>query len=54
MAKTMRAAVVNELKKSLTIEEVPIPIPRAGEILICSVSKYVSRTERRRYEKDDP
>jgi alcohol dehydrogenase, propanol-preferring len=34
MAKTMRAAVVREFCKPLTIEEVPIPEPRAGEILV--------------------
>jgi alcohol dehydrogenase, propanol-preferring len=30
MAKTMRAAVVREFGKPLTIEEVPVPEPRGG------------------------
>jgi propanol-preferring alcohol dehydrogenase len=30
MAQTMKAAVVHEFGKPLTIEEVPIPQPRAG------------------------
>ncbi|MCX8996266.1 alcohol dehydrogenase AdhP [Rhizobiaceae bacterium BDR2-2] len=34
MAKTMKAAVVREFGKPLTIEEVPIPDPGPGEILI--------------------
>jgi alcohol dehydrogenase, propanol-preferring len=34
MAKTMKAAVVREFGKPLTIEEVPIPQPKAGEILV--------------------
>ena len=34
MAKTMKAAVVHEFGKPLTIEEVPIPQPRAGQILV--------------------
>jgi len=34
MAKTMRAAVVREFGKPLTIEEVPVPEPRGGEILV--------------------
>ena len=34
MAKAMKAAVVRELGQPLTIEEVPIPQPRAGEILV--------------------
>jgi propanol-preferring alcohol dehydrogenase len=34
MAKTMKAAVVREFGKPLTIEEVPIPQPKAGEVLV--------------------
>jgi propanol-preferring alcohol dehydrogenase len=34
MVEMMKAAVVRELGKPLTIEEVPIPQPRAGEILM--------------------
>jgi propanol-preferring alcohol dehydrogenase len=34
MAKTMKAAVVRDFGKPLVIEEVPIPQPRAGQILV--------------------
>jgi propanol-preferring alcohol dehydrogenase len=34
MAKTMKAAVVREFSKPLTIEDVPIPQPRAGQVLV--------------------
>jgi propanol-preferring alcohol dehydrogenase len=34
MAKTMKAAVVREFGKPLTIEEVPIPQPKAGQVLV--------------------
>ena len=33
MAKKMKAAVVRELNKPLVIEDVPVPQPRAGEML---------------------
>jgi alcohol dehydrogenase, propanol-preferring len=34
MANTMKAAVVREFGKPLTLEEVPIPQPKAGEIVV--------------------
>jgi propanol-preferring alcohol dehydrogenase len=34
MAKTMKAAVVRAFGKPLVIEEVPVPRPRAGEVLV--------------------
>ena len=34
MAKTMQAAVVREFGKPLVIEEVPIPQPRAGQVVV--------------------
>jgi propanol-preferring alcohol dehydrogenase len=34
MAKTMKAAVVREFGKPLAIEQVPIPEPKAGEVLV--------------------
>jgi propanol-preferring alcohol dehydrogenase len=34
MAKTMKAAVVREFGKPLTIEDVPIPLPGPGEVLV--------------------
>ena len=38
MRNTMRAAVVREFGKPLTIEEMPIPTPGAGEVLIKKMS----------------
>ena len=34
MANTMKAAVVHEFKKPLSIEEVPVPEVRPGQILV--------------------
>ncbi len=34
MGKTMKAAVVREFGKPLTIEDMPIPQPKAGQILV--------------------
>jgi propanol-preferring alcohol dehydrogenase len=34
MANAMRAAVVRTLGKPLTIEEVPVPVPGPGEVLV--------------------
>ena len=34
MAKTMKAAVVHEFKQPLRIEEVPVPTPGAGQIVV--------------------
>jgi alcohol dehydrogenase, propanol-preferring len=34
MPKTMKAAVVKELRKPLTIEEVPVPEPAANAIQV--------------------
>ena len=33
MPQTMKAAVVHEFGKPLVIEEVPVPLPRPGQIL---------------------
>lgn len=54
MAKTMRAAVVRELKKPLTIEEVPIPTPGSGEILIKVVATGVCHTDLHARDGDWP
>ena len=54
MAKTMIAAVVRELKKPLTIEEVPIPTPRSGEILIKVVATGVCHTDLHARDGDWP
>ena len=35
--KTMKAAVVREFGKALVIEEVPVPVPGRGEVLVLSL-----------------
>ncbi len=45
MAKTMRAALCREFGKPLTIEEVPIPTPKAREILIKVEASGVCHTD---------
>jgi propanol-preferring alcohol dehydrogenase len=45
MAKTMKAAVVRAFGKPLTLEEVPIPTPGSGEVLIRVVASGVCHTD---------
>ena len=45
MAKTMKAAVVHEFGKPLSIEEVPIPAPGRGEVLVKIVASGVCHTD---------
>lgn len=45
MAEMMRAAVVREFGKPLTIEEVPIPEPGRGEVLVKIVASGVCHTD---------
>lgn len=45
MAKTMKAAVVHEFGKPLKIEEVPIPEPGPGEVLIKVIANGVCHTD---------
>ena len=45
MAKTMKAAVVHEFGAPLEIEEVPIPEPKYGEVLIKVVANGVCHTD---------
>ena len=45
MAKTMRAGVVHAFGKPLTIEEIPIPTPGPGEVLIKVVATGVCHTD---------
>jgi len=45
MAGTMKAGVVHEFGKPLTIEEVPIPTPRPGEVLIKVIATGVCHTD---------
>lgn len=54
MAKTMKAAVVQQFGKPLTIEEVPIPTPRPGEILIKVIATGVCHTDLHAAEGDWP
>lgn len=43
--KTMKAAVVREFGKPLSIEELPVPQPKEGEILIKVVASGVCHTD---------
>ena len=45
MAKTMKAAVVHAFGKPLVIEEVPIPTPGPGELLIKVMANGVCHTD---------
>src|SRR5271166_118355 len=54
MAKTMRAGVVHAFGKSLSIEEIPIPTPGPGEVLIKVVATGVCHTDLHAAEGDWP
>jgi alcohol dehydrogenase, propanol-preferring len=54
MAKTMKAAVVHEFGKPLKIEEVPIPTPGYGEILIKVIANGVCHTDLHSAQGDWP
>jgi len=54
MAKTMKAAVVHEFGKPLKIEEVPIPTPGPGEVLIKIVANGVCHTDLHAAQGDWP
>jgi len=54
MAKTMKAAVVHEFGRPLEIEEVPIPIPGPGEVLIKVVANGVCHTDLHAVQGDWP
>jgi alcohol dehydrogenase, propanol-preferring len=45
MAKMMKAAVVRTFGKTLTIEEVPIPMPKQGEVLVKVIATGVCHTD---------
>src|SRR5574339_178815 len=45
MPKTMKAAVVRALGKTLSIEEVPVPTPQAGEVLVKIMASGVCHTD---------
>jgi alcohol dehydrogenase, propanol-preferring len=54
MAKMMKAAVVHEFGKPLRIEEVPIPTPGPGEVLIKVVANGVCHTDLHSVQGDWP
>jgi propanol-preferring alcohol dehydrogenase len=54
MAKTMKAALVRRFGEPLTIEEVPIPTPAPGEVLIKVVASGVCHTDLHAADGDWP
>jgi propanol-preferring alcohol dehydrogenase len=54
MAKTMKAAVVHEFGKPLKIEDVPIPTPGAGEVLVKIRATGVCHTDLHAADGDWP
>ena len=54
MAKTMKAAVVHEFKQPLRIEEVPVPTPGAGQIVVKIAATGVCHTDLHAAEGDWP
>ena len=45
MARTMKAAVVKAFGQPLSLEEVPVPTPGAGEVLVKIVASGVCHTD---------
>jgi len=54
MTKTMKAAVVRNFKQPPVIEEVPVPSPRAGEILVRIAASGVCHTDLHAADGDWP
>ena len=54
MTKTMKAAVVREFGKPLTIDEVPVPEPGSGEIQVAIHASGVCHTDLHAAEGDWP
>jgi propanol-preferring alcohol dehydrogenase len=54
MSKTMKAAVVRAFGRPLAIEEVPLPTPRPGEVLVKIVASGVCHTDLHAAEGDWP
>ena len=52
--KTMKAAVVREFGKPLAIEELPVPQPKANEILVKMESTGVCHTDLHAVQGDWP
>ena len=53
-AKTMQAAVVRNFREPLTIEEMPVPVPQYGEVLVKIVATGVCHTDLHAAEGDWP
>lgn len=53
-AKTMRAAVVRNFGEPLTIEEMPVPVPQYGEVLVKIAATGVCHTDLHAAEGDWP
>jgi propanol-preferring alcohol dehydrogenase len=54
MAKTMKAAVVRQFGQKLSIDEVPIPVPGPGEVLVKIVATGVCHTDLHAADGDWP
>ena len=54
IGKTMKAAVVRQFGKPLTIEDVPVPIPGPGELLVKVMACGVCHTDLHAAEGDWP
>jgi alcohol dehydrogenase, propanol-preferring len=54
MPRTMKAAVVREFKQPLVIEEVPVPSPQAGQILVRIAASGVCHTDLHAADGDWP
>ena len=54
MAKTMKAAVVHQFGKPLVIEDVPVPVPGPGELLVKVMACGVCHTDLHAAEGDWP
>ena len=53
-AKTMKAAVVRSFHEPLTIEEMPVPAPQYGEVLVKIAATGVCHTDLHAAEGDWP
>jgi alcohol dehydrogenase, propanol-preferring len=54
MHKTMKAAVVRAFGKPLTIEEIPVPVPGPGEVLVKVLACGVCHTDLHAADGDWP
>ena len=54
LPKTMKAAVVHEFGKPLRIEDVPVPRPGSGQILVKVVASGVCHTDLHAADDDWP